>query len=81
MLTTQYNPPTTDLSACAKLGGAAFTGNVSVGGTLSEGGDNVLTTQYTPPTTDLPACAKLDGAAFTGNVSVSGTLSQGVIMY
>ena len=26
VLTTQYTPPTTDLSACAKLSGAAFTG-------------------------------------------------------
>ena len=72
VLTTQYTPPVTDLSACAKLSGAAFTGNVSVGGALTQGGHDVLTTQYTPPATDLSACAKLSGAAFTGNVSVSG---------
>ena len=67
----------TELEALAPLPGAAFTGNVSVAGTLTQGGNNVLTTQYTPPVTDLSACAKLAGAAFTGNVSVGGTLSQG----
>ena len=67
----------TELQTFAPLPGASFTGNVSVGGTLSQGGYNVLTTQYTPPATDLSACAKLAGAASTEDVSVDGTMIQG----
>ena len=53
----------TDLSICAKLSGAAFTGNAS------EGGCNVLTTQYTPPATDLSSYAPKSNPTFTGTVS------------
>ena len=53
VLITQYTPPATDLSGCAKLNIVAFTGNVSVTGALTKGGYDVLTTQYTQPATDL----------------------------
>ena len=48
----------TELAGLAPLAGAAFTGNVDVAGTLTQGGYNVLTTQYTPPVTDLPGYAQ-----------------------
>ena len=64
------------MSGYAQKSGADFTGNVSVGGSLTKGGYDVLTTQYTPPVTDLSEYAQKSGADFTGNVGVTGTLSQ-----
>ena len=43
----------TELAGLAPLAGAAFTGDVGVAGTLTQGGYNVLTTQYTLPVTDV----------------------------
>ena len=64
----------TDLSICAKLSGAAFTGNAS------EGGYNVLTTQYTPPATDLFSYAPKSNPTFTRTVSAC-TIAASPLFY
>ena len=68
-----------ELAGLAPLAGSAFTGNVSVGGSLNKGGYEVLTTQYTPPVTDLSTVTH-PNLTFTGTVS-AGTIAASSLSY